>query len=67
MLAIILQAPQAPAMMERLSVLKDDPELKDIFEDMKTNGAAAFSKYVATAGNYSQNPFHKRDSKPPLL
>ncbi|GLI68063.1 hypothetical protein VaNZ11_012391 [Volvox africanus] len=38
-------APQAPAMMERLNALKDDPELKDMFEDMKTNGAVAFQKY----------------------
>ncbi|GLC70734.1 hypothetical protein PLESTF_001027700 [Pleodorina starrii] len=40
-----MMAPQAPAMMERLSALKDDPELQDMFEDMKTNGAAAFQKY----------------------
>ncbi|GIL79791.1 hypothetical protein Vretimale_12414 [Volvox reticuliferus] len=38
-------APQAPAMMERLNALKDDPELQDVFEDMKTNGAAALQKY----------------------
>ncbi|KXZ55566.1 hypothetical protein GPECTOR_2g1115 [Gonium pectorale] len=40
-----MSAPQAPAMMERLNALKDDPELKDMFEDMKNNGADAFKKY----------------------
>lgn len=41
-----MMAPQQDsAMMERLSVLKDDPELKDVFEDMKTNGASAMQKY----------------------
>ncbi|KAG2453934.1 hypothetical protein HYH02_002137 [Chlamydomonas schloesseri] len=41
-----MSAPQQnPAMMERLNLLKDDPELKDMFEDMKTNGANAFEKY----------------------
>ncbi|PNW72290.1 hypothetical protein CHLRE_16g674300v5 [Chlamydomonas reinhardtii] len=40
-----MSAPQNPVMMERLNLLKDDPELKDMFEDMKTNGADAFQKY----------------------
>ncbi|GFR48770.1 hypothetical protein Agub_g10591 [Astrephomene gubernaculifera] len=40
-----MMAPQAPATVDRLSALKDDPELKDMFEDMKNNGAAAFQKY----------------------
>jgi hypothetical protein len=40
------QAPQQnPAMMDRLNLLKDDPELKDMFEDMTANGANAFEKY----------------------
>jgi hypothetical protein len=42
----LAQAPpqQDAAMTERLAVLKDDPELKAVFEDMAANGAAAMSK-----------------------
>jgi hypothetical protein len=53
MISSFAQAPQAPAMMDRLNALKDDPELQDMFEDMKTNGAAAFQKCVAACAPWA--------------
>ena len=34
-----IAAAQSPEQRERLAKLKDDPELKDMFEDIQANGA----------------------------
>ena len=34
-----------PAYQERLAVMQDDPDLKNVFDDIKANGAGAMEKY----------------------
>ena len=36
---------QSPDRMEKMMQLKDDPELKEVFQDIESNGPAAMEKY----------------------
>ena len=36
---------QSPERMEKMMQLKDDPELKEVFQDIESNGPAAMEKY----------------------
>ena len=36
---------KSPERVEKMMELKDDPELKDVFEDIASNGPAAMEKY----------------------
>ena len=36
---------QSPERMEKMMQLKDDPELKEVFQDIQSNGPAAMEKY----------------------
>ena len=36
---------QSPDKMEKMMQLKDDPELKEVFQDIESNGPPAMEKY----------------------
>jgi ketol-acid reductoisomerase len=45
---------RTPEHMAKMMQLKEDPELKHVFDDIEANGAAAMEKYWSDTGQYSR-------------
>ncbi len=45
MLSSQTQTAADPAYQERLAAMQEDPDLRNVFDDIKANGAGAMEKY----------------------